>query len=169
MKLKEHEVEKEGMNKELYDLFINMIQLEYNKSSFLKGAKFYCWAHGLQEYANFFKVMMDTCASCKNDFIYHLLGRFEVIPELKVEAVKTEYESTEEVFTEFVKREEEFVDLIERIVTKSKELDDVNAMAFSLPILNKVDHIACRALAAVKNDKNPFDLVRYCCEDYIPR
>jgi ferritin len=167
MKLKEHEVEKEGMNKELYDLFIEMVQLEYNKACFLKGAKFYCWAHGLQDYSNFFKVMMDCCSHCKNDFIYHLLGRFVVIPEIKIDGIKTEYESAEEVFTEFVKKEEAFVDLLERIVTKSKELDDVNAMAFTLPMLNKVDHIACRALSAVKNDKNPLDLVRYSCEDYI--
>ena len=42
MKLKEQKVEKEGMNKELYDLFIEMIRFEYNKNNFLKGAKFYC-------------------------------------------------------------------------------------------------------------------------------
>lgn len=166
MKLKEQIVEKEGMNKELYDLFIEMLQLEYNKSSFLKGAKFYCWSHGLQENTNFFKVMINNCSRCCNDFIYYLLGKFEEIPEIKVEALKTDYESTEEVFTEFVKREEAFVELLERIVTKSKELDDINAMAFTLPMLNKVDHIACRALEAIKNDKSPFELVKYDCENY---
>lgn len=154
------------MNEELYDLFIEMVQFEYNKLSFLRGAKFYCWAHGLAEYANFFKIMIDECWRCTNDFICHLLGRFEVIPELKIDSIKIEYESAEEVFTEFVKLEETFVDLLERIVTKSKELDDINAMAFTLPIVNKIDHIACRALEAVKNNKNPFDLVKYNCEDY---
>lgn len=42
MKLKETNVEKEGMNKELYDLFVEMIKLEYNKEQILKGCKFYC-------------------------------------------------------------------------------------------------------------------------------
>lgn len=167
MKLKEQEVEKRGMNKDLYNLFIEMLQFEYNKTSFLKGAKFYCWAQGLQEYCNFFKVMMDCCEHCKNDFIYYLLSRFETIPEIKINSIKIEYKSIEEVFTAFAEMEETFVDILERIVTKAKELNDVNTMAFTLPMLNKIDHIACRALAAVKNDKNPFDLVRYNCEDYI--
>lgn len=74
MKLKEQIVEKEGMNKELYDLFIEMVQLEYNKASFLKGAKFYCWAHGLQNYCDFFKTIMQNCSECKNEFIWYLLG-----------------------------------------------------------------------------------------------
>lgn len=162
MKLKEQEVEKEGMNKELYDLFIEMVQLEYNKAAFLKGAKFYCWAHGLQNYCDFFKVIMQNCSKGKNEFIWYLLGRFEVIPEIKVELIKTEYESAEEVFTEFVKREEAFVDLIERIAVRTKEIDDVNAMAFVLPRIDKIDHIACRALEAIKADKNPMELVRNC-------
>jgi hypothetical protein len=42
MKLKEQKAEKEGMNKELYDLFIEMLTLEYNKAQLLKGCKFYC-------------------------------------------------------------------------------------------------------------------------------
>jgi len=42
MKLKEQKAEKEGMNKELYDLFIEMLTLEYNKVQLLKGCKFYC-------------------------------------------------------------------------------------------------------------------------------
>ena len=32
-------------------------------------------------------------------------------------------------------------------------------MAFTLPILGKVDHIACRALEAVKAGKDPYALV----------
>jgi len=167
MKLKENVVEKEGMNKELYDLFIELIKLEYNKCNFVKSAKFYCWAHGLQDCCNFFKVMMDTCNHCKNDFVFYLLGRFEEIPEIQLDAFKTDFKSAEEVFTDFVEYEENFVDLIERIVTKAKELDDVNAMSFALPIVNKIDHIACRALEAVKNDKSPLELVEYYCADYI--
>ena len=165
MKLKEQEVEKEGMNKELYNLFIELVQFEYNKMSFLKGAKFYCWAHGLQNHCNFFKVMCDCCSTFKGKLIWYLLGRFEVIPELKVDAIKTEYESVEDVFTEFVKREEAFVDLLENITLRAKDLNDVSAMAYILPQINNIDHIACRALEAVKNDKNPLDLV-HCCEDY---
>ena len=154
MKLKEQEVEKEGMNKELYDLFIEMIKLEYNKSQFLKGAKFYCWAHGLDDYCKFFKNMMEQCGRCKNDFIF-----YENIPEITVDAIKYDYKDAEEVFVAFTEREEQFVDLLERIVTKAKELDDVNTMAFTLPILGKVDHIACRALEAVKAGKDPYALV----------
>ena len=57
-----------------------------------------------------------------------------------------------------------FIDLIKRIVTKAKELNDVDTEAFIMPILNKVDHIACRALEAVKNNQNPKDLIK-CSED----
>lgn len=160
MKLKDTSVEKEGMNKELYNLFIEMIKLEYNKSQFLKGAKFYCWAHGLDDYCRFFKFMMEECGKCKNDFIFYLLGRFEDIPEIKIDSIKTDYKDAEEVFLDFVKVEETFIGLLEQIVLKSKEINDANAMAFAIPILNKVDHIACRALEAVRANKNPFDLVR---------
>lgn len=164
MKLKDTSVEKEGMNKELYDLFIEIIKLEYNKSQFLKGAKFYCWAHGLDDYCRFFKNMMEQCGKCKNDFVFYLLSRFENIPEITIDAIKYDYKDAEEAFVAFVEREEQFVDLLERIVTKAKELNDVNTMAFALPILGKVDHIACRALEAVKAGKNPNLLVQRCIE-----
>lgn len=169
MKLKEQEVEKEGMNKELYDLFIKVIQFECNKMSFLKGAKFYCWAHGLQKHSKFFKIMMECCSKCKNEFIYYLLAHFEEVPELKIDAIKTEYESVESVFVDFAEREDEYVTLLETITKKAKELDDINAFAFLLPMLNKIDHIACRALEAIKNDQNPMDLLPECCESYVSR
>ena len=162
MKLKEQEVEKEGMNKELYDLFIELIKLEYNKEQLLKGCKFYCWAHGLQDYSNFFKVMIEQCGKCKNDFIFYLLGRFEEIPEIKINSIKTDYKDAEEAFLGFVEAEENFIDLLEQIILKAKEIDDANAMAFVIPILGKVDHIACRALEAVKANKNVLELIRNC-------
>lgn len=170
MKLKEQEVEKEGMNKELYDLFIEMIQFEYNKMSFLKGAKIYCWVHGLQDCANFFKEMIGNCSRCKDDFVYYLLTHFEKVPSITIDAIETGYDSARDAFSEFAKREDDFIELLEKTVKKAKEVTDIEAEAFLLPMVSKIDHIACRALEAVKNDKNPLDLVRsYCCENYIPR
>lgn len=159
MKLKEQEVEKEGMNKELYDLFIDVIQFEYNKCSFLKGVKFYCWAHGLEDYTRFYKAVIQQCSECKNDFIYHILGRFEIIPEIKIQPLKVEYESAENTFELFAEKEEEFIALLEKLIAKAKEVNDYQAEAFLLPILGKMDHIACRALAAVKEKKDPSALI----------
>ena len=161
MKLKEQGVERDGMSKELYDLFIEILRLEYNKAQFLKGAQFYCWAHGFEDYSRFFASMSNQCNSCRNDFIDYLLGKFEKIPEIQIDGIKVEYKDVEEVFSTFVEFEESFVELLERIVTKAKELNDVYAMAFTMPILNKIDHIACRALEAVRNDQNPYDLLAF--------
>ena len=136
-----------------------MIQFECNKASFLKGAKFYCWAHGLGKCSDFFKMMMEGCDKCKGELIYHLLGRFEQVPELTIPAIKTEYKTVEDVFTTFAEMEDTYVDLLETTIKKAKEVDDVNAMAFLLPLLNNVDHIACRALEAIKNQKEPYDLL----------
>jgi hypothetical protein len=108
--------------------------------------------------------MMKQCGECKNDFIFYLLGRFEEVPEISINPIKTDYKDTEEVFLSFVEAEETFVDLLERIVLKAKETDDADAMAFAIPILGKVDHIACRALEAVKAGKNPNLLVQRCVE-----
>ena len=160
MKLKESEIEKDGMDKELYSLFIKMIKLEYNKAQLLKGCKFYCWAHGLEDYSNFFKAMMDQCGNCKNDFIFYLLGRFEEIPEITINPIKTDYKDVEEAFLNFVELEETFVSLLEQIVLKAKEIDDADAMAFTIPILGKVDHVACRALEAVRAGKNLNGLIQ---------
>lgn len=169
MKLKEQSAEKEGMNKELYDLFIEIIQFEYNKMSYLKGAKFYCWAHGLQNHANFFKVMMDSCSKCKNDFVYYLLSHFEKVPAITVDAIETGYESVRDVFSEFAKREDSFIELLKNVTEKAKDVKDIEAEAFLLPMIKHIDHIACRALEAVKNEQNPYDLLMGCCEDHISR
>lgn len=167
MKLKEEKVEKEGMNKELYDLFINLVQLEYNKLTFIKGAKFYCWAHGYESYKKFFEKMYDMCAKCKGELIWYLLGRFEVIPELKLPAIKTEFDSVEEVFTEFARMEDTYCNSLETIAEKAYGISDMNAVAYALPIIKNMDHIACRALEAVKNKQCPLKLVKNN-EEYLP-
>jgi len=159
MKLKEQEVEKVGMNKELYDLFIKLIQLEYNKASFLKGAKFYCWSRGMNNNVKFFKKIIDACSKCKSELIWHLLSRFEEIPEFKVSTIKTDYESVEAVFTAFAELEDEYVELLENVAKKAHETNDVEALAFLLPIIKEIDHIACRAMEAVKNEEDPLSLV----------
>lgn len=105
---------------------------------------------------------MKQCGECKNDFVFYLLGRFEEIPEIEINSIKTDYNNTEEVFLSFAEVEENFVDLLERIILKAKDADDANAMAFAIPILGKVDHIACRALEAVRAGKNVLDLTKNC-------
>lgn len=169
MKLKESITKDNAMNKELYNRFLEIIQFEYNKMSFLKGAKFYCWAHGLQSHCNFFKIMKDCCSKCLNDLIYHLLSRFEEVPEFKIKNIRTEYDSIEDLFTAFAKNEDEYVGLLEEATKIAKNVDDIEALALFLPMVKNIDHIACRALEAVKNNKNPYELLTGYCEDYVSR
>jgi len=162
MKLKE-ETKKEGMPQELYNLFIKLIQAECDKLSFIMGAKAYCWTHGLQNDFEFFHEMYSQCTVFKATLVWHLLTMFEEVPEFKTEAIKTDYDSEEALFVEFAKREDEFVSILEETVITAKNTDSVDSLAFLLPIVKNIDHIACRALEAVRNDKNPKDLL---CNSY---
>ena len=162
MKLKE-KVEKEGMNKELYDLFIDIVKLEYNKASFLIGAKLYCWMHGLDNYTQFFADMYKRCSYCKEELIVYLLKRFEIIPTIEVDAIETDYDSAEKVFIKFAELEDKFIEKLDACALKAKDADDVSAMAFLFPQVNQVNHIACRALEAVRNNENPRELIHEIC------
>ena len=158
MKLKE-EVKKEGMNKDLYDLFIDLIQFEINKLSFISSAKFYFYMHGMMNYKKFFKKMYKCCEKSKACFVSYLMNSFENIPEFTIPALNIEFESPQEIFEKLAELEDKYADKLNKIAETAFSISDMKTLAYILPKINEIDHIACRAMEAVKNEQNPLDLI----------
>ena len=136
MKFKTNDPEKKPkMNKDLYDLFINLIQFEIEKSVFIKSAEKYFDLNGYQDYDSFFKDIELDCLKFKDCVCEYLLNRLETLPDFKYPAIDIDFSNPQEIFDSFASLE---------------------ANAFDK--LNKFDHIACRAREAVKNNQPIRDL-----------
>ena len=159
MKFKEKPEEKSGMAKELYDMFIDIIQTEYEKMSFVLSAKFYYYQNGCMNYKKFFSKMLENCGKCKFDFEAFLVNHMEEVPEFTVPEINLDFDETITPFDKFVEYEEDFVEKLNALAKKALELADVEVLAFVLPMIKCIDHIACRAAECVKNQQNPLDLV----------
>lgn len=167
MKFKEKQEEKSGMSKELYDMFIDIIQTEYEKMSFVLSAKFYFYHEGCKNYKKFFSKMLENCGKCKFDFEAFLVNHMESVPEFNVPAIDLDFNDITEPFDKFVDYEEEFVEKLNNLAKKALEVADTEVLAFVLPMIKNIDHIACRAAECVKNQQNPLDLI--CDEGDVSR
>ncbi len=156
------EQEKKGMNKELYDMFIDLIQFEIDKLSFISSAKIYFFQNGYLDYKKFFKAMYEGCEVSKHCLIGFLTKQMEEIPEFKIPALNPEFENAIEPFEILQKLEDSYAEKINAIGVKALELKDMQILAYVFPKIAEIKHIACIALAAVKNEQNPLDLLE--CE-----
>lgn len=153
---------KSGMDKELYDLFIDLIQFEINKLSFISSAKTYFFHNGYLDYKKFFKYMYKGCEKSKHCLINHLIEEMEEIPEFKIPALNLDFKDAVEPFEVLRELEDSYAEKINAIALKAFELKDMHTLAYILPKISEIKHIACIALEAVKNEQNPLDLIE--CE-----
>lgn len=156
------EQEKKGMNKELYEMFIDLIQFETDKLSFISSAKLYFFHNGYFGYVKFFDFMYKGCENNKCCLIEFLTKQMEEIPEFKIPALDTEFENETEPFEVLQKLEDSYVEKINAIGVKALELKDMQTLAYVFPKIAEIKHLACVALAAVKNEQNLLDLLK--CE-----
>ena len=152
--------QKKGMNKELYDMFIDLIQFEIDKLSFISSAKTYFFHNGYLNYKEFFTSMYKGCEKNKHCLLKFLTEQMEEIPEFKIPALETEFENEIEPFEILQKLEDSYAEKINAIGVKALELKDMQILAYIFPKIAEIKHIACIALAAVKNEQNPLDLLK---------
>ena len=152
MKFKEN---KPGMNQELYDLFIDLIQLELNKIALVASGKYYFEKTGLILYKDFMCKLKCHCVKFKESIESYLVERDVEIPEFTIPAIKVNFESKEIPFEELVKLEENCCKALYDIVKKADEVTDFCAFGFAMDLWKNFKHIAEKALNAVNNNQDP--------------
>lgn len=158
MKIKE-KVEVEGMNKELYDLIIDFLQFEINKLSLLDSAKFYFYQNGLEHYRCFINYVTRCCKETKYAIVEYLVNHMEDVPDMKLPGLDLDFDDKYEPFVKLASMEDNALKKLSDIVEKACEVKDYCTGLFFADFIKHVDHIACRALEAVRNDENPLDLI----------
>lgn len=152
------------MSKELHSKFIDLIQFEINKLAKVTAAKFYFYENGNIGYKKFFKYLYKSCEEVKGCLIGFLRSQMEEIPEFKIPVIITDFKDSKEPFQIMAELEDEFVEKLNDLINQA--FDDKNWMAFHylLKKLDTIDHLCCRALAAVENQADVSALIP--CEQH---
>ena len=158
-KQSEQPVEKEGMSKELYDKFIELIQMEVDKLSFISSAKFYFYNTGQMNYKKFFKHLYKNCEELKHCLIGFLINQMEDIPSFTIPKLNIDFKEDIEPFKKMAEYEDTFVEKLNDIITQAYNDKNWQAFHYLLKKLDGIDHICCRALAAVEHGA---DILQLC-------
>ena len=161
MKFKQNEqpVEKGGMSKELYDKFIELIQMEVDKLSFISSAKFYFYNTGQMNYKKFFKCLYKNCEELKYCLIGFLINQMEDIPSFTIPKLDIDFKDDIEPFKKMAEYEDTFIEKLNDIITQAYNDKNWQAFHYLLKKLDGIDHICCRALAAVEHGA---DILQLC-------
>lgn len=161
MKFKQNEqpVEKEGMSKELYDKFIELIQMEVDKLSFISSVKFYFYNTGQMNYNKFFKCLYKNCEELKHCLIGFLINQMEDVPSFTIPKLNIDFKDDIEPFKKMAEYEDTFVEKLNGIITQAYDDKNWQAFHYLLKKLDGIDHICCRALAAVEHGA---DILQLC-------
>lgn len=160
MKFKTNDPEKKSkMDKDLYDLFIDLIQFEIEKITFIKSASKYFDLNGYQDYDGFFKDIERDCSEFKECICNYLLNRLEILPDFKCPAIDVDFSNAQQVFDLFASLEEDGFEKLNELAKKALDVLDMGALAYLLKKLSNFSHIACRAKEAVKNNQPVRDLL----------
>jgi len=165
MKFKQPEEEspkKEGMSKELHDGFVDLIQFEIDKLGMVCSAKYYFYETGQMSYKKFFKYLYKQCEEVKWCMISFLKNSLEEVPQFKIPAIIPDFENAKEPFEKLAEMEDEFVEKLNSLIDIA--FSDRNWIAFHylLKKIDTIDHLCCRALAAVENKADVLDLIPKC-------
>lgn len=152
---KENEV---GMDNELHNLIIDLIQFEIEKCTFIKSSKFYFKSIGLTELYKFFNGIYYRCSSLKDSLCNYLIERDEDIPEFNIPKIDTSFESKSEPFEIFIKFEDEYFNKVNKIVERSLEVKDFCSFSFFLYMLRQ-HKIGKRVLNCVNENKDPNNII----------
>ncbi len=166
------EIEKiNKMDEDLHKLFIDFIKLEYTKLALVTSAKLYYDHHGLVSYKRFFEEAYRLCDACRKDFICSLINRMEIVPEMTIPAIDPNFEDKVEPFTLFAEMEDEAYKKLDEIAKKAYAVQDFKALSFILVKLDSSndsnDHVACKALEAVKNNEDPYKVITKTANDFF--
>lgn len=166
MKFKQNEEpEKIEISEKLKEGFIELIQFEIEKLSFIDSAKRYFDKNGLTDESRFFS---DTFKSCKV-FIRNLINFVSEngvdFPEFTVPATIT-FTDKKEPFEKLVKFEDGFEKGITALIDIAFEDKNWKIFIYLLRTLDCMDHIACKTLGAIENGGNINSL---CKQHFLER
>ena len=162
MKFKQSE-EPEKETNSLQDEFANLIQFEITKLSLITSAKLYFYKEGLMDYKKFFKYLYKSCEEIK-----HCLTAFAVDNDFKLGAFEipklVTFSDIKEPFKQLADMEDEFEDRLNTLINLAVEDKNWKVFHYLLKKLDTIDHICCRALAAIENNANILALIP--CEQH---
>jgi len=167
MKFKQHQ---EEQNKEqdkisikLKEGFIDLIQFEIDKLTLISSAKFYFYENGLMSYKKFFKCLYKSCEEIKYCLVSQLKNNGVEIPEFTIPAIVDDFENPTIPFKMLAEMEDQFEEKLNNLINIAFEDKDWKNFHYLLKKLDTIDHICCRALAAVENKADVLAL----CEQHI--
>lgn len=156
MKLKAYNGDEEqtGIKKEVYELFVDLIQHVINQATYAESAKVYCELVGYPKYSRFFSSRKGEYVDIKRDLINFLANRLEKIPEFKIPAWNISTENIQDVFDKMTEMEERYCGLLENVFTAAREFKEIQVECFIGARINEFEHECCKAAEAVRNKQD---------------
>lgn len=158
----EQKVEAGKMSEKLHNALVGVIKFEVEKLELVTSAIYYYCENGLIQYKKFFKCLSEGCEKCKCDYITYLRTNHEEIPEITIPAMVMNFKDPVEPFRLIAKLEDVYEQSLKEIIDIAMEDKDWKTFHFLLKKYDCIDHLCCRALAAVENKANVLDL----CEQH---
>lgn len=166
MKMKQNvEENKENsslMSKELEKLFGELLNFEAEKLSYIYSTKLYMDYNGLTDNYKFLREIYKRCESTIHCLIHYLTSKMCKVPEIVFPAMNYTIKTEEDVFEQLTAFEDKYEELIENMLDLANEDKDWKSVSYLMHKLDEIDHVCCKAFAAVKNHKNPYLLIK--CE-----
>lgn len=155
MKYKTQEPEKSGMNKELYNLITDLIQMNLDFITLCNAAQNYFQLNGFYSGRQFFQTINGRMKSKMDDLTDFLRSELEKVPELTIMEEDTDFKDKMEPFDIAKQLELAYYAKLKAIAEKAIEVKDMSALANSLSWIQNYQHACCMALEAVRNGHNP--------------
>lgn len=153
-----------GMNKDLYNGFIDLIQFEYNKLNAILSAKFYFYEKGQMTYKKFFTYLYEQCDKTKKCLVLFLVNNLEKLPEFTTPSLN-DFSDLLAPFELLANMEDVFEEKLLNLINIAFENKEWKAFYYLLKQLDTIDHICCRALEAAKANVDVTTLIP--CEQHI--
>ncbi len=149
------------MSLSLYKGFIDLIQFEIDKLALISSAKFYFCENGLINNKKFFKTLYKSCEEIKHCLIEQLIKNSAAVPEFTIPGIIS-FDDTVTPFKMLSDMEDTFESKLISLIDIAFGDKDWYNFHYLLKKLDTIDHICCRALAAVKNNADVLTL----CEQH---
>lgn len=163
MRFKQLEQKEEGLK--LSDSLKRMLAIEVDKIALIEAAICYFYIHGNTNYCKFFKELHKLCMKCKLDLQMHICITAAILPQTTTHDIKLEdFESDIKVFELLAAMEDEYIDSLSAAISEAFDNKNWETFSYLNNVLDKVDHIACRAHSAVKSHADILSLLP--CEQH---
>ena len=150
------------MSKELEKMFNDLLNFEAEKLSYIYSAKLYMDYNGLTDNYKFLCELYKGYEKTMHCMIHYLTSKMCKVSQIVFPAMDYTIKSEEDVFEQLTAFEDRYEEFIETMIDLANENKDWKSFSYLTHKLDEIDHICCKAFAAVKNHKNPYLLIK--CE-----